>query len=449
MIKEKKVLTRFAPSPTGDLHIGNARSAILNWIYSKKYNGEFILRIDDTDKERSKEKFIQSIKEDLNWLGLDYSYSFKQSERKSDYNKSISFLKNSKRLYPCFETLEELQLKRKSLLSSGKPPIYDRKSLDLLDKQIEDLISQGKKPHWRFFLEDKKIIWDDLIRGEAIFNPKNLSDPILIREDESLLYHLPSVIDDISENITDIIRGEDHVNNTAFHIQIFEALKSKTPNFGHHPLLTDEFGKGLAKRLGSLSIKDIREEGFDSLTIINYLSTIGSSKNITSEIDINEILKSYNIKNLARSSPKFDNKDLVKINSDIIKKLSFKDVEKKLENLGVKNSDINFWNFIKNNINLLKESVDWWEIITSSKIFYEKDKDFLIKCSLVLPEEPFDLTTWDQWLGKIKNKSNRKGKELFMPLRLALTGKETGPELKYLLPLLSRKTILNRLGSKE
>ena len=235
-MSDSKVLTRFAPSPTGNLHIGNARSALLNWIFAKKNNGDFILRIDDTDIERSKDSYIELIKKDLQWLNLSWSKTFKQSERKKIYNKRIEELKNNGRLYPCFESQEELLLKRKSLLSSGKPPIYDRSSLKLSEKEKENYLAKGTKPHWRFFINEKKIYWNDLIRGEVSFESENLSDPILIREDGSLLYHLPSVIDDISENITHIIRGEDHISNTAFHIQIFEALKSNSPTFGHHSL---------------------------------------------------------------------------------------------------------------------------------------------------------------------------------------------------------------------
>ena len=449
MNSENKVLTRFAPSPTGNLHIGNARSAILNWIYAKKFNGSFILRIDDTDKERSKEEFTDSIKEDLKWLGVKWEYTFKQSERVENYNKKILELKKLKRIYPCFETPEELSLKRKLLISQGKPPIYDRSSLKLTEVQKEEYIAKGKKPYWRFLINSEKIYWEDLIRGEVNFDPKNLSDPILIRENGSLLYHLPSVVDDITEKITVIIRGEDHVNNTAFHIQLFEALKANSPIFGHHPLLKDEKGKVLGKRLGGFSLKDIKKEGFENLTLLNYLLTIGTSNNLSSDIELSSIIKSFNVKDLARSSPKLNKNDLIKINSDILKKLNFEMVKKKLNNMGISNSTSEFWNFIKNNILLIGESVEWWSIISSQNILYEGDKEFLKECATVLPNEPFNFKTWDEWLFNIKKISTRRGKELFKPLRLALTGKETGPELKSLLPLLSKKQILHRLGVKK
>tara|TARA_Y100000590_G_scaffold378966_1_gene446305 strand:+ start:593 stop:1942 length:1350 start_codon:yes stop_codon:yes gene_type:complete len=449
MSSENKVLTRFAPSPTGNLHIGNARSAILNWIYAEKFNGNFILRIDDTDKERSKEEFIDSIKEDLKWLGVKWGLTFKQSERIENYNNKILELKKLKRIYPCFETPQELSLKRKTLISQGKPPIYDRSSLKLTEAQKEEYIAKGKKPYWRFLINNEKIYWEDLIRGDVNFDPKNLSDPILIREDGSLLYHLPSVVDDITENITVIIRGEDHVNNTAFHIQLFEALNAKSPIFGHHPLLMDEKGKVLGKRLGGLSLKDIKNEGFENLTLINYLLTIGTSNNLSSDVEFSSIIKSFDIKNLARSSPKLNKNDLIKINSDILKKLNFETVKVKLDNMGISNSTPEFWNLIKNNILFISESVEWWNIISSQNVLYEEDKEFLKECATVLPKEPFNLKTWDEWLLNIKKISTRQGKELFKPIRLALTGKETGPELKFLLPLLSRELILNRLGIKK
>ena len=448
-MNKEKVLTRFAPSPTGKLHIGNIRSAILNWAYAKKNNGKFILRIDDTDTERSKEEFIVLIKEDLEWLDIKFTSTFKQSERILIYEKMISKLKKDNRLYPCFETAEELSLKRKSLLLSGKPPIYDRSALNLSEKQIDEFISQGRKPHWRFLIENKKIYWNDLIRGEVNFDSTNLSDPILIREDNSLLYHLPSVVDDINEGITDIIRGEDHVNNTAFHLQLFESLGSHPPNFGHHPLLTDLQGKGLGKRLGSISVQDIKNEGFEAITIINYLLTIGTSKNISSEINIQNLIKNFEIRDLARSSPKFNKTNLININADIIKKYDFNIANGKLKEIGIINANNSFWNFIKNNISFIKESIEWWNIVSKKIVFYENDKEFLSMCASVLPDEPYSSNSWEEWLDNIKKISSRKGKELFKPLRLALTGKENGPELKYLIPLLTRKIILHRLNDKS
>jgi len=446
-MSEKKILTRFAPSPTGRLHIGNARSAILNWIFAKKNNGDFILRIDDTDIERSKDSYIELIKKDLQWLNLSWSKTFKQSERKKIYNKRIEELKNNGRLYPCFESQEELLLKRKSLLSSGKPPIYDRSSLKLSEKEKENYLAKGTKPHWRFFINEKKIYWNDLIRGEVSFESENLSDPILIREDGSLLYHLPSVIDEISENITHIIRGEDHISNTAFHIQIFEALKSNSPTFGHHSLLIDKEGKGMSKRMNSFSIDDIQKKGFENLTILNYLSTIGTSNNLTFETEVSKLIELFEISDLAKSTAKFNEDDLIKINSNILKKIEFKEASNKLEKIDVHKSNEEFWNLIKNNINFLNEAIEWWAIVNDDKIYVNDKNDFLIQCASVLPSEPYDINTWEDWLKEIKKLSKKTGKDLFMPLRMALTGKKNGPEIKYLLPLLTKAQIIKRLGA--
>ncbi len=439
------VITRFAPSPSGFLHVGNARSAVINWAYANSKEGKFLLRIDDTDSERSKIEFEKAIKNDLEWLGITWKKSFNQSDRISIYNKKIDILKESGKIYPCFETPEELSLKRKNLLTAGQPPIYDRSALKLDQNQINELMNQGKKPHWRFRLEDKRIEWNDIIKGRVIFEGKKLSDPILIREDGSLLYHLPSVIDDIDEKITDIIRGEDHISNTAYHIQLFEALGSAAPNFGHHPFLTDNKGKSFGKRIGSLSVQDLKNQGFENITVINYLLNIGTSNNINNYKDIKSLIDEFKINVLSSSSPKFSLEFLKSLNKDILKKFDFIDVEKKFDKLGIQ-ADEKFWLFAKNNINFFKEIVNWWQIVDSNKSFIIKDKEFLSIAFNLLPIEPFNIKTWDIWTSEIEKKTSRKGKDLFMPLRLALTGLEKGPELKYLIPLLSRKKIEKRLG---
>ena len=439
--------TRFAPSPTGLLHIGNARSAVINWAYIKNKGGEFILRIDDTDLERSKNEYEKKIKENLSWLGLSWSKTFNQSLRKKIYDEKILLLQKSKNIYPCFESSEELSLKRKTQLLSGKPPIYDRSALKLTSDQIENFIREGKKPHWRFKLEEEVIEWQDLIKGKVSFDSKNLSDPVLIREDGSLLYHLPSVVDDVEENITDIIRGEDHITNTAFHIQLFKSLGEKIPNFGHHPFLTDEEGKSFGKRLGSLSIQRMYEDGFENLTLLNYLLSIGTSKNLSKEKNIDKLVNNFNINSLASSSPKFSINVLKSLNKDILQSYDFSDVKQKFIDLNVKEASEDFWIFIKNNINYFSESLDWIKIINSKEIYIQEPNDYLIAAAELLPEGPYDETTWDVWTDLIKNKTGKKGKELFMPIRLALTGREKGPELKYLLPLLTKEHISKKLGN--
>ena len=437
--------SRFAPSPTGLLHIGNARSAVLNWAHIKKKGGEFILRIDDTDRVRSKNEYESKIKKDLQWLGITWIKTFNQSDRLNIYDCYIKKLKEKKRIYPCFESPEELSLKKKSQLNSGRPPIYDRSALSLSTEEINNITKSGKKPHWRFKLEDKKIEWNDIVKGRVSFESKNLSDPILIREDGSLLYHLPSVIDDIEECITDIIRGEDHITNTAFHIQIFEALNSKTPIFGHHPFLIDQEGKGFAKRLGSLSIEKMREEGYENLTLLNYLLSIGTSTDLTKEIKKEYLIKNFNISNLSTSSPKFSIKVIKSLNKDILQTFNYSNVESKFLELNIKDANPDFWLFIKNNIEFFKESIEWKKIIDTSKPFKNDNLDFLKEAAKLLPNSPYNLESWEQWTSLIKQKTGRKGKELFMPLRKALTGKEKGPELKYLLPLLSKEHILKKL----
>ena len=439
---------RFAPSPTGLLHVGNARSAVLNWAYAKKNNGNFILRIDDTDQVRSSKEFENKIKENLSWLGLDWNKTFNQSERTNIYNLNIEKLKNDGRLYPCFETAEELSLKKKSLLSSGKPPIYDRSSLFLSKDEINKKINSGLKPHWRFKLEDGIINWNDLIKDQVKFDSKYLSDPILIREDGSLLYHLPSVIDDIDEGITHIIRGEDHISNTAFHIQIFNALGAQPPHFAHHPFLTDQEGKGFGKRIGSLSIENLKSEGYEDISIINYLLNIGSSEDIKPEKKLDNIIKNFDIKNISSSSAKFSNKVLKSLNSDLLKIYSYEDILSKIELLDTKVDSKKLWKFAQNNIEFFKDLENWLKTIDVN-IDIEKYEipDTLVAVAIeCIPDSPFSYETWDSWTKSINAKTGLKGKDLYMPLRLILTGKEKGPELKNFLPLLDKETLLRKFG---
>jgi len=439
---------RFAPSPTGLLHVGNARSAVLNWAYAKKNNGSFILRIDDTDLTRSSKEFENKIKENLSWLGLDWNKTFNQSERIDLYNSNIEKLKNDGRLYPCFETAEELSLKKKSLLSSGKPPIYDRSSLSLSKDEINEKISSGLKPHWRFKLEDGAIHWNDLIKDQVKFDSKYLSDPILIREDGSLLYHLPSVIDDIDEEITHIIRGEDHISNTAFHLQIFKALDADPPHFAHHPFLTDQEGKGFGKRIGSLSIENLRSEGYEDISIINYLLNIGSSEDIMPETKLDSVVNNFDIKNISSSSAKFSENVLKSLNSDLLKIYNYEDIKSKFELLDINVDSKKLWKFSQNNIDFFKDIENWLktiEIIIDIKN-YEIHDTLIVAAIECIPEDPFSYETWDKWTKAINAKTGLKGKELYMPLRLILTGKDKGPELKNFLPLLDKETLLRKFG---
>ncbi len=439
---------RFAPSPTGLLHVGNARSAVLNWAFAKKNNGSFILRIDDTDQLRSSLEFEQKIKDNLSWLGIEWSKTFNQSDRSHLYQLKIDQLKNDGHLYPCFETAEELSLKKKSLLSSGKPPIYDRSALSLTKDEINKKIESGIKCHWRFKLNENLISWDDLIKGKVKFDPKNLSDPILIREDDSLLYHLPSVIDDIEEDITHIIRGEDHISNTAFHIQIFKALNSNAPIFAHHPFLTDEEGKSFGKRIGSLSIENLKDQGYENISIINYLINIGSSEDINSEINIDNVVKSFDLKNISNSSAKFSVNILKSLNSNILKTYDYDQIKSKIK-LSNNNIDLKkLWKFSQNNIDYLSD-VQVWENAIDTTIEIEKYNipNELVDAALEsIPDAPYTYETWDNWIKSINAKTGLKGRGLFMPLRLILTGKDKGPELKNFLPLLDKETLLRKFG---
>jgi glutamyl-tRNA synthetase len=439
---------RFAPSPTGLLHVGNARSAVLNWAYCKKNNGKFVLRIDDTDQSRSTKEFENKIKENLTWLGLNWDKTFNQSDRIDNYALKIEKLKKDGRLYPCFETAEELSLKKKSLLSAGKPPIYDRFSLSLTNEEIDEKLKLGQRPHWRFKLDEKIIEWNDLIKGVVKFDSKNLSDPILIREDESLLYHLPSVIDDIEEEISHIIRGEDHISNTAFHIQIFQALEASSPQFAHHPFLTDQQGKSFGKRIGSLSIENLQTEGYENITLLNYLINIGSSEDIKPDTVLNNVLENFDIKNISNSSAKFSDAVLKSLNSDVLKNYDFEQVNKKIK---IENSEVDLkklWIFSQNNITFLDDVKSWSKTIKST-IDLERHNipNSLIKSAIeTIPEDPFTYETWDLWTKSINEKTGLKGRNLFMPLRLILTGKDKGPELKNFLPLLDKQTLLRKFG---
>ena len=439
---------RFAPSPTGFMHVGNARSAVLNWAYANKNKGEFILRIDDTDKIRSKKDYEKNIKENLRWLGLDWDKTFNQSSKYENYEINILKLKESGRIYPCFETEEELSLKRKSLLSSGKPPIYDRSSLKLTKKDIEKNLNEGKKPHWRFKLVDEIISWQDLIKGKVSFDSKNLSDPILIREDGSLLYHLPSVIDDIDEKITNIIRGEDHISNTAFHIQLFKSLNASVPKFAHHPFLTDSEGKGFGKRLGSLSINKLQDLGYEYITILNYLLNIGSNQDIIADKNISSLINNFDLKNISSSNPKFSIDVLKSLNKDILQSYVFDEISNRINLICEDLIDKKLWQFTKNNIDFFAEIKNWVDIIKSENNFMKDTMDAkLINAAIEsLPEDPYNEDYWEVWTSKIKNLTGLKGKDLFMPLRKILTGMNNGPELKYLLPLLNKKVILKKFG---
>jgi glutamyl-tRNA synthetase len=440
------VAVRFAPSPTGKLHVGSARTALIVWLFARKNNGTFMLRIDDTDLERSKEENVDDIKAGLEWMGLGWDKFARQRDRGDEYARTIQKLKDNGRLYPCYETEEELALKRKTLLSRGMPPIYDRAALALTVEDKQKLEAEGRKPHWRFKLNHDPIIWDDMVRGHVEFHGKDMTDPVLVREDGRPLYHICSVIDDIDYGITHVVRGEDHVTNTATHVQMFEALGAKPPQFAHVTLLGDMEGGKLSKRKGSFGIQSLKDEvGVEPMALISLVSRIGTSDPIEPVYDIQDVINGFDFAKFSRNLPKFDEDELYRINSKILHKTEFKDVADRLKALKLDDIDEGFWNAVRPNLEVLSDIADWWHIAKGNVTPVIEDADFANTAAELLPTDPWDATTWDTWVNEIKAKTDRRGKELFMPLRLAISGQQHGPELKTLLPLIGRAKVLARL----
>ncbi len=434
-------MLRFAPSPTGYLHIGNARVAVLNYLFSLKTNKDFFLRIDDTDKERSSEKYVEGIIEDLSWLGIKFSRIVRQSEREKSYRETFELLKKKELIYPCFESPEELSLKRKILLKQGKPPIYDRESLNLTKDQLRSLVSSGKLPHWRLKLDNNPISWKDEVFGNVKFDNLSISDPVLFRSDELPLFTITSVVDDIEFNVSNILRGEDHLTNTAAQIKLFNYLDAKTPSFGHFPLMRSKTGSGLSKRLNSFSLRDLRQKKIFPIIIINYLNKIGSNMSIDEISSFEELEEIFNIKSFSKNSVLFDHGDLERLNSRYLKTLTY---DKLKESFDVKYSE-NFWNVIKTNVDHLIEIDEWYEILNSNHNQKIKiDGDLLKLIKRYLPDE-IDDNAWSKWTEEIISQTNIKPKTLYMDLRLVLTGRKFGPSMNNLLTLFNRDEILRRI----
>lgn len=440
---------RFAPSPTGRIHVGNVRLALVNWLFARKTGGNFLFRLDDTDEERSTQEFADGIAEDLRWLGLNWDRFARESDRYPRYDEAAEGLKAAGRLYPCYETAEELNLKRASLVSQGRPPIYDRAALRLTDADRARLEAEGRKPHWRFKLEPTAVAWTDLVRGPVRFEGTALSDPVLIREDGRPLYTLTSVVDDADLAITHIIRGEDHVANTAVQIQIFEAMGAAVPTFAHLPLLTGADGQGLSKRLGSLSIQSLREEeGIEPMALCSLLAKLGTSDAIEPRLTLDELVAEFDLSKVSRATPKFDPEELARLNAKLLHLTPFADVASRLEALGLTGADEGFWEAVRPNLSKLTDAADWWAVTHAPVTPLVEDAEFLRKAAALLPAEPWDLATWGAWTNAVKGETGRKGKELFLPLRRALTGRDHGPELKNLLPLIGRERALRRLAGE-
>ncbi len=441
------VTVRFAPSPTGRLHAGNIRTALLNWLFARKEGGRFLLRLDDTDAERSTEEFAEGIREDLAWLGLDWATEVRQSDRFALYDAAVERLKATGRLYPAYETPEELELKRKRQLARGKPPVYDRAALKLTDADRAELKAEGRRAHWRFKLEQRDVAWDDLVRGRQHVDAASLSDPVLVREDGTYLYTLPSVVDDIDLGITHVIRGEDHVANTAPQIQLFEALGATPPAFGHHNLLVGADGQALSKRDRSISIAGLREEGIEPLAVASYAASIGTSDPVAPHARLDALVEAFDFGKLSRAPARFDPHELQLLNAKLLHALPYEAVAAQLNALGV-GGGAEFWEAVRGNLAVLEDAGPWWRVVAGPLAPAIEDEALCKAAADLLPPEPWDGETWAVWSDAVKQGTGAKGKALFRPLRLALTGEERGPELKQLLPLIGRARAVSRLNGK-
>ncbi|HET6157248.1 MAG TPA: glutamate--tRNA ligase [Dongiaceae bacterium] len=440
------VRVRFAPSPTGRLHVGNIYIALHNWLYARKAGGEFLLRLDDTDRERSTEDFANGIKADLEWLGLAWNLFDRQSARLAIYDAAAKLLRDAGRLYPCYESAEELGLKRKVQLSQSKPPIYDRAALKLTDADRAKLEAEGKRPHWRFKLEARDIAWDDLIRGPQHVDETSQSDPVLIREDGSYLYTLCSVVDDIEFGISHIIRGADHgFSNTATQIQIFDALGAAAPAFAHLPLLVDAAGEGLSKRLGSLSVGQMREDGLEPMAINAYLAKIGTGDPVVPVRSLDDLVAQHDLAKFGKSSPRFDPDELKHLNAKLLHHLPFEEARSHLAAIGLGHIDPAVWDVARANVEKVEDVALWQSVVKGPVTPAIADTAFAAKAAELLPPEPWNAETWSAWTNAVRSATGRKGKDLFMPLRQALTASDHGPELKLLLPLIGRERALKRL----
>ena len=430
--------TRFAPSPTGYMHIGNLRTALFNYLISRKSGGTFILRIDDTDPERSKQEYVDGIKQDLEWLGLHWDRVEHQSDRFDRYAEIADQLRDMGKFYECFETPVELDLKRKKQLNMSKPPVYDRSGLALTEAERDELRSE-RAAHWRFMLDQNRIEWADGILGDLSIDAASVSDPVLIRGDGQVLYTLASICDDTDMGVTHVVRGSDHVTNTATQIQMIRAIGGTVPEFAHHSLLTGPKGEGLSKRLGSLALRDIRESGVQPMALLSHLARLGSSDPVELCGSIDEIVAGFDLKKFGSAPTKFDKADLYPLTAKYLQSLDLSAVLGKISAMGVPTDEAEtFWNAVRGNILTLKDLDGWWGLIQkgADPKIDDEDQEFVSRAIALLPDRPFDNQTWSTWTQEVKVATGRKGKSLFMPLRKALTGMSHGPDMGTLLPLL-------------
>ncbi|MBO9441859.1 glutamate--tRNA ligase [Phaeobacter italicus] len=431
--------TRFAPSPTGYIHVGNLRTALMNYLIARKAGGTFILRIDDTDPERSKEEYVDAIKEDLEWLGLTWDKVERQSERLDRYVAAADRLREIGRFYEAFETPTELDLKRKKQLNMGKPPVYDRAALNLSDDEKAALRAERGDGVWRFKLDHQRIEWTDGILGDISIDAASVSDPVLIRGDGQFLYTLASVVDDTEMGVTHVVRGSDHVTNTATQIQIIEALGGSVPSFAHHSLLTGPQGEALSKRLGTLALRDLREAGVQPMALLSLMARLGSSDPVELRSELAELVDGFDINRFGAAPTKFDVQDLYPLTARHLQLLPLEAVQAHVDALGVPaEKQAAFWDMAKENITTLKDLAGWWDLCRdgAEPLVADEDKDFIAEAMALLPEGPYDSDSWGKWTAAVKDATGRKGKGLFMPLRKAVTGMERGPDMSALLALM-------------
>lgn len=435
-----KTVTRFAPSPTGYLHVGNLRTALFNYMIARQAGGEFILRLDDTDPERSKQEYADGIMQDLEWLGLTWDRLERQSARLDRYNAAADELRAAGRFYECFETPVELDLKRKKQLNMGKPPVYDRSALALSEAE-KDALRAERAGHWRFKLDHQRIEWTDGILGDLSLDAASVSDPVLIKGDGQFLYTLASVCDDVDYGITHVVRGSDHVTNTATQIQIIEALGGTVPSFAHHSLLTGPQGEALSKRLGTLALRDLRERGIEPMALLSQMARLGSSQPIELRETVQDLTDNFDLSHFGSAPTKFDVEDLVPLTAKFVGGLSFETMKDALAEVGVPDTIAeDFWNVARENITVRSDVANWWALCRdgATPLIEDQDVDFVATAKTLLPAQPWTSETWGEWTAAVKQETGRKGRGLFMPLRKALTGQAHGPDMSKLMPLLQK-----------
>ena len=443
------VRTRFAPSPSGRLHLGNLRTAVLCWLYARQHGGQFLLRLDDTDASRSRAEHVEAIEADLRWLGLEYDERFCQSERLARYEEVFAELKSAGHIYACYETPEELALKRTQQLARGRPPRYDRAALKLTEADKARHEQEGRRPHWRLRLSGARAEWQDMVRGPQKVATMSLSDPVVRRADGAFLYTLPSAVDDVDYRISHIIRGEDHVTNTAVQLELLRCLNARPPHFGHHPLVVEADGSALSKRNKARGLDALAEAGYQPRALRAYLAQLGQSQPAAGDGDAGEE-PPLQLEAMGRSALRFSDADLKRLNARYLRAMAYQEVQPLLQERGCDGGEA-FWLAMRGNISLLADLPPFYAMLTQRPALElaSEDRTFLSEAADLLPPEPWDEGSWQTWVDALKAATPRKGAALFQPLRLALTGLAHGPEMRVLLPLLGRERATERLRATQ